>query len=301
MFNKNFSYKATLSAFTILSTCFTLNAKAGKWEYVVGGSIGIGHFEYNQSDSVGNSLSRTATAVNGSAPILRSTYKYIDNNPKKTFNIEAGMQKKLDGITLGDFDTFAGFQFNVGTGKMNATNGITNPNGTYMSTGSTAMFYSLSAKFGLEKKDYKLYGIGGLTYVKTDLPFDILPYGNKTLLGDLATCTALAASSPLAGPGINMAAPAVGGLIGLVQADCAKLKVGSFDYSSFFLNIGFGAELNVYKNAYMIWEVMALRQLFPGKEFKTKYTYNGNPYEFKGKIGVLNTQFIKIGFRYYFV
>ena len=315
---KSLLVKSTISVATLLLFTTTANAK---WQYNVGIGYGIGLFEFNgkRDDSTfqgnvanpvniatGNPsmpfLPSSNPAFGGGNVAMRTTYKYVGNQPQRLLHLEAGITKKFEDIRFMDRNFFAGGILGFSYGKAHASEGLTNPNAKYMNTGSTSLYWSLSGKFGLENAFSKLYGIAGLTYAKTDLPFDILPFGTNTKLGDLDTCTVFRPGSTLlqsVGNSTLNGIP-ITNIAQAVQTACSQINVKDASYGAWFINLGAGTEVNITQKMTIFAEYYHLFQLNKGKTQTVDYTANGVAGQFKGVIRTTNVDYIKAGVRYYF-
>lgn len=275
-----------LAFFASSSFIFTQIASA-QIQYNVGLAFGIGHFEFNGTDEKATFVGSLGTET------MRTTYKYVDNHPQKNIHIEAGLHKSFTDINALDRNLFLGANFTVGMGKTNNTPGLTNPAKKYMNTGSTAMFYAINAKFGLENEFSKLYGLLGLTYAKADLPFDVLPNLPQTgAANNIMTCTSYPALT-ITGSPFAAAEP-------LLANACNNVKVHDASYGAFFFNLGAGAEFKLAERLNFFLEYIYLLQFNKNKEYTVNYSKGDQNGVFKGKIITTNTQFIKFGARYYF-
>jgi opacity protein-like surface antigen len=289
----------------VAATLFSITTNANALQYNVGIGYGIGLFEFNGSreDSTfqGNIQAIQTGPLNtvGAPAAMRTTYKYVGNLPQRILHLEAGATKNFENIRLMDRNLFAGAVFGFGWGKTTNAEGLLNPNGNYSNTGSTALFWSLNAKFGLENSGSKIYGIAGLTYAKADLPYDILPYGFYQGSTDILTCTTLQAGSVLLESGlVNQGS--IPAIITAGQAACNNIQVSDASYSTWFINLGAGTEVNITKKLTIFAEYSHMFQLNKNATHNVDYTVNGQAGTFTGVIKTTNVDYIKAGIRYYF-
>jgi hypothetical protein len=309
---KNIKLKSAIAAITLFTLTNTANAKV---QYNAGLGWGIGLFKFNDSreDSTfqgdvavgGAGMSLVKPGENGNVA-MRTTYKYVGNQPPRILSFDFGINNSREDIRVGDRNFFYGLTTGFGWGKTYNSAGLTNPNGKYMNTGSTALYFALNSRFGVENPYSKFFGIFGLTYAKTDLPFDILPFGTGTSLGDLATCTVMKPGSTLLESVGNATLNAGTGpvpipvIAGLINGACNNIKVNDASYGTYFLNFGASAETKITETLNFFVEYTYLAQLWKNKSHSVDYTVNGNKGTFKGKIRTNDTQFIRAGVRYYF-
>jgi hypothetical protein len=306
--------KSALIATSILSVTASANAT---WKYNVSLGYGVGLFKFNEDrddstfkgDIKPTLQDQPAAIANGllkpgsdGIPALRTTYKYIENLPQSVFNIDIGAQKSFKDITLLNRNFFAGAVAGFGYGQVKESKGITNPNARYLSTGSNAYFWTLNAKFGLENKSSKVYGLLGMTYAKIDLPYDILPFGVDTLLGDLNTQVVMQNGSLLLG---SVGASALNNVpvttIAAINQQASKqIKVKDASADVWLINIGAGLEVNMTESLVLFAEFTQLLQLNKSKTYSIDYTTDGKNGTFKGVVKSSNSQYIKAGVRYYF-
>jgi opacity protein-like surface antigen len=303
------------SALCVASVFLASEAKAN-WQFGAGVGYGIGLIEFNGSRE--NSTFKGNTALTdlqlgaqggalanglvGGAPSMRTTYKYVGNLPQRIFHLEGSAIYKFSDITMMDRTFFAGASFGFGYGKVKPSSGLTNPNGKYKDTGSSGIFWALNGKFGFENAGSKIYALTGLTSVKAHLPFDILPIGTNTSLGDLMTCVVMQQGSTLlqsVGNGTLSTIP-ITTIAELAQTACSQIKVGKNQHRLLFINLGAGTEVNVTSNLTLFAEYTHMMQIQRNKERSVSYTVNGKEGTFKGKVRATNTDYIKAGMRYYF-
>lgn len=298
---KSLLVKSTLSVATLFLLTTTANAK---WQYNVGIGYGIGLFEFNgkRDDSTfqGNIGTGTSLANPNNLPIaMRTTYKYVGNQPQRLLHLEAGAVKKFEDIRFMDRSFFAGGILGFSYGKANSAEGLLNPNANYMNTGSTSLYWSLSGKFGLENSFSKIYGLIGLTYGKTDLPFDILPFGVGQASTDILTCVTTQPGSLMLESNLTQIPP-IPTIITATQNACNNISVKDASYNAWFINLGAGTEVNITQKLTVFAEYYHLFQLNKGKQHSVDYTFAGQQGQFKGVIRTTNVDYIKAGLRYYF-
>jgi hypothetical protein len=240
-------------------------------------------------------------------PALRTTYKYIENLPQGILHLDFGITKTFSNINLIDREFFAGAVLGFGFGKTTASKGITNPNGRYMQSGSTAHFWSANAKFGLQNQDSKIYGLLGLTYASVDLPYDILPLGTNAILGDLNTTTVMENGSSLlatipGSTGLNIGTVniLISDLAAVNQQASAQIKPKDVTAKLLFMNIGAGLEIRIINNLFAFTEYVYLIQLDKNKTHSFDYSVGDKTGKFKGVIKTKDSNYIKVGVRYYF-
>ncbi len=337
---KLMSFKKTIvkSAFiatSILSVTASANAT---WKYNVSLGYGVGLFKFNedrddttfkgdvgfttnnpltgnsqviiQANNASTSLTnqQIATGLGLSTPALRTSYKYIENLPQSVFNIDVGAQKSFNDITLLNRNFFAGVVAGFGYGQVKESKGITNPNARYLSTGNNAYFWTANAKFGLENKSSKVYGLVGMTYAKIDLPYDILPLGPNTTLGDLNTQVVMQNGSLLLASvgGASLQAEGSPALVPITaiqsinQQAAGRIKVKDASADVWLINIGAGLEVNMTESLVLFAEFTQLLQLNKSKTYSIDYTLDDKKGTFKGVIKSSSSQYIKAGVRYYF-
>jgi opacity protein-like surface antigen len=313
---KSVLIKSVLCTATLISINLKANAT---WQFGAGVGYGIGLIEFNgsreNSTFTGNTNSTDLTVnpnptinagtlqgLNAQAPAMRTTYKYVGNLPQRVFHIEGSAIKRYEDIRVMDRSFFAGVTVGLGYGKVKPSNGLTNPNGKYKDTGSSGIFWAINGKFGLENSGSKIYALTGLTSVKAHLPFDILPFGTNTALGDLMTCVVMQHGSTLLATAENatLNGIAITNIASWAQAACSQIKVDKNQHRLLFINIGAGTEVNVTPNITLFAEYTHMMQLNRERERTVNYTVNGVQGTFKGKIRATNTDYIKAGVRYYF-
>ncbi len=318
---KDMSIKSVLiKSVFCTATLFSINLKANaNWQFGVGVGYGIGLIEFNGSREnstftgntkpteltiISNSANNDAAlnALNAQAPAMRTTYKYVGNLPQRVFHIEGNAIKRFEDIRVMDRNFFAGVSLGLGYGKIKPSSGLTNPNGKYFDTGSSGIFWAINGRFGLENSGSKIYALTGITSVKAHLPFDILPFGTNTSLGDLMTCVVMQEGSTLLATAGNatLNGTPITQIATFAQTACKQIKVGKNQHRLLFINIGAGTEVNITPNITLFAEYTHMMQLNRERERTVNYTVNGVQGTFKGKIRSTNTDYIKAGVRYYF-
>lgn len=299
---KNVFLKST--ALAVTCGVFAVNATAN-WQFSAGIGYGMGLFKFNDKKDVSTFQGNLALPGNQAPVAMRTSYKYIGNLPQRLLHLEVSAIKRFEGIRLMDRNFFLGATFGFGWGKANPAYGLLNPKAQYLKTGTTGLFWSLNAKFGFENAGSKIYGLLGGSLAKTDLPFDILPLGYYTNSPDIITCVAAKPGGDLANSLVNLPGTTIFGqtpaaVINSINNSCNNIKVKNANYTTFFVNLGAGLEVNVTKRITLFAEYLHMFQLNKGKIHSVNYLIGNNAGVFKGKIKTTNVDYIKAGFRFYF-
>lgn len=296
---KNIKIKSAFAAIAIFTTITTTSVQA-KIQYHAGIGYGISLFEFNGAKADATfqgDIAVPGPGILGGAPdkvMIRTSYKYIDNLPQRGLFLDAGFIHSLENITMLDRNFFYGGFVGFTWDKLGNSYGLINPKAKYRNTGSTGLFFSINGRFGLENNYSKLFGIFGFTVARTDLPFDILPFGDGTQGGGgLATCAVLDPNSDF----FQYLTPQQQAII---TNACNSIKVDNATYNTFFATIGGGAETKITENLNLFAEYVYFLQLNKNKIHEVNYSVLDQAGTFKGKIRTTNTQSIKAGLRYYF-